>query len=34
MNEKVIDFLQQNARVEKIAPTQPSSPESPATNPS
>ena len=28
MNEKVIDFLQQNARIERIAP------EAPATNPS
>jgi hypothetical protein len=34
MNEKVIDFLQQNARIEKTPPAQPLSPETPASNPS
>ncbi len=34
MNEKVIDFLQQNARIEKTPPAQHLSPETPASNPS
>jgi len=34
MNEKVLAFLQQNARIEKIAPAEQSSPQTPAPNPS
>jgi len=34
MNDKVLEFLQQNARIEDVAPEAPSSPEAPASNPS
>ena len=34
MNEKVIDFLQQNARIEDVPATEPWSPEMPQVNPS
>ena len=34
MNEKVIDFLQQNAKIEDVPPDSPAAPEAPAVNPS
>jgi hypothetical protein len=34
MNEKVIDFLQQNAKIEDVPPSSSPAPEAPAVNPS
>jgi trigger factor len=34
MNEKVIEFLQQNAKIEDVPPGSPATPEAPAVNPS
>ena len=34
MNEKVIEFLQQNAKIEDVPPSTPAAPEAPAVNPS
>jgi trigger factor len=34
MNEKVMDFLQQNAKIEDVPPDSPSAPEAPAVTPS
>jgi trigger factor len=34
MNEKVIEFLQQNAKIEDVPPSSPATPEAPAVNPS
>jgi trigger factor len=34
MNEKVINFLQENAKIEDVPPSSPAAPEAPAVNPS
>jgi trigger factor len=34
MNEKVVEFLQQNAKIEDVPPSTPAAPEAPAVNPS
>jgi hypothetical protein len=34
MNEKVIDFLQQNAKIEDVPPSSAPAPDAPAVNPS
>jgi hypothetical protein len=34
MNEKVINFLQENAKIEDVPPSSPTAPETPAVNPS
>ena len=34
MNEKVVEFLQQNAKIEDVPPSSPAAPEAPAVNPS